>query len=201
MESTRRSLLMRVKDPNDREAWDRFYELYAPLLFRYARARGLGQHDAEEVRDECLAVVARKIGAFEYDSEKGRFKAWLHRIVNGKVIDLLRSPRAGRAGTTVLSGIEDPTMAPDEEVWEREWRDEHLRFCLARVRSQIPERSFRVFWMLLFEERSVEEVCGALSLNANQVYKAKSQVLQRVRKVLARVEAGAIRTGPEPKDD
>ena len=46
----------------------------------------------------------------------------------------------------------------------------------------------------------MEEVCEALSLNPNQVYKAKSQVLQRVREVLARVEAGALRTSQTKGD-
>ena len=51
MTITRKTLLERVRDSSDHEAWTEFYELYAPLIYRYARGRGLPSHDAEEIRD------------------------------------------------------------------------------------------------------------------------------------------------------
>ena len=71
MATTRASLLLRLKDPTDAEAWSEFHKLYAPLLYRYARRRGLSRDDAEEIRDQCLEVVTRKMPTFEYDKEKG----------------------------------------------------------------------------------------------------------------------------------
>ncbi len=66
MQTTRKTLLARVKDPADAVAWRQFHELYAPLLYRYARRKGLTRSDAEEVRDQCMAVVVEKIGGFEW---------------------------------------------------------------------------------------------------------------------------------------
>ena len=47
----------------------------------------------------------------------------------------------------------------------------------------------KAFCMLLFEECTVKQVCARLGLNANQVYKAKSRVLQRVRQLMARFDS------------
>ncbi len=90
MSATRASLLLRIKAHNDATAWNEFYKLYAPMLYRFVRARKLPHEDAEEVCSQCLEIVVRKIGDFEYDKKKGAFKNWLFRIADFKVIDLLR---------------------------------------------------------------------------------------------------------------
>ena len=122
MATTRGSLLLRIKNMNDREAWQEFHALYAPLLYRYARRRGLSRADAEEARDQCLEVIARKMPAFEYDKEKGGFKNWLHRVVDNKVVDLLRKRREKIADTEEIRSVRDAGPSP-AEIWEQSWRD------------------------------------------------------------------------------
>src|SRR5262249_39182590 len=114
MTTTRTSLLIRIRDRSDVEAWRNFQELYAPLLYRYAGTRGLSREDAEDVRDECMAVVARKIADFEYDKAKGGFKNWLYRIASGKVIDLLRRRHEKQADSGQMAALPDPAPTPDE---------------------------------------------------------------------------------------
>jgi len=77
MPTTRASLIARIKDPRDTEAWARFYDLYAPLIYRYARSRGLGREDADGVRSKCYQAVVEQIKTFDYDKARGGFKAWL----------------------------------------------------------------------------------------------------------------------------
>jgi RNA polymerase sigma-70 factor (ECF subfamily) len=187
--TTRRTLLHRVRDPGDREAWEQFYELYAPLLEGYARAHGLGRDDAEEVRDQCLAVLTRKLPAFEYRRERGSFSAWLHRIARAKVIDLVRAKKVRTRESVELTRLADVGSAPDER-WERQWRAEHLRYALAVVRRSEPEERYKVFELLLVEELSVAEVCARTGQRATQVYKTKSALLRKVRAVLERLGTG-----------
>lgn len=184
-ELTSHTLLERVRDPSDRAAWKRFYELYAPMLEGFARASGIAPDDAEDMRDECLALVAEKLPNFEYDRRKGAFKGWLYKLVRGRVIDLLRRPREGNADTALLAGLLDPQPSPDD-AWERIWREEHLRFALQEASKRLSERTYQTFVLLLLEELSVEEVCERMGMNANQVYKAKAQALRHVREVLDR---------------
>ena len=186
MTSTRRTLLTRVKDPADREAWDEFYELYAPLLYRYARGLGLTRDDADEVRDRCLEIVARRIRHFEYDRSRGRFKGWLHRIARDAVVDLKRTRRGREVGGESLAELVDGGPGPDE-AWEERWRRQHLLYCVERVQEKVPPTAYRAFCMLLFDQASVPEVCEHLGLNANQVYKAKGQVLRELRAMLRRL--------------
>ena len=184
---TSRTLLEDVRDPENRAAWERFYALYAPMLEEFARVQGIGPDEAEDVRDECLALVAEKLPEFEYDRERGAFKGWLFKLVRGKVVDRLRRPRVDRADSGLLARLEGAEPSPDEE-WERIWRGEHLRFALGEASKRLSERTYQTFVLLLLEELSVEEVCARMGMNANQVYKAKALALRRVREVLERLE-------------
>ena len=188
MITTRASLLLRIKDRSDAEAWKDFQELYAPLLFRYARARGLSREDAEDVRDECMAVVARKIADFEYDKAKGGFKNWLYRIASGKVIDLLRRRHEKQADSGQMAALPDPEPMPDE-AWDTNWRKAHLMYCVEQVRARVSEKNHEAFRLLSYEECSVEDVCSRLDMTPEQVYQAKSRVLRRVRQLLLELES------------
>lgn len=185
MTGTRATLITRVRDLADGEAWVEFYDLYAPMLFRYARTRGLGVADAEEVRDRCLDAVARAMPDFEYDPARGSFKGWLFAIANAKTIDVLRMRRPQRLST--VEGLAVPDPAPDPAAaWEAAWRHQHMCHGLERARARVSTRNYRAFAMLL-DGCSVPEVCDALDMNQNQVYKAKFRVLAEVRACLGRL--------------
>jgi RNA polymerase sigma-70 factor (ECF subfamily) len=186
MDQTRTSLLIRIRDPRDTQAWAEFHELYAPLLYAFARARGLKHADAEDVRSSCYEAIVRQIKDFEYDKDRGGFKAWLRTLVQRRVVDLLRKHREETAESQDLAAAADRQPEP-EELWEQHWREQHLRYCLERVRAQVSESTFAAFRMLTQDDCSVPDVCDRLSMNANQVYKAKSRVLELVRAEMAAI--------------
>jgi RNA polymerase sigma-70 factor (ECF subfamily) len=56
--TTRISLLMRVRDHGDRQAWTDFVTLYRPVSYRFARRRGLQEADAQDLTQSVLTAVA-----------------------------------------------------------------------------------------------------------------------------------------------
>jgi RNA polymerase sigma factor (sigma-70 family) len=188
--TTRDTLLGRVRDAKDSAAWDEFFALYAPLLEGYARASGLPPADAEEIRDECLAVVAQRIADFRYDRSKGSFKGWLHAIARGKVLDAMR--RAGvrareeRPATEAWLSLADDRGGPDR-IWEERWRKEHLRHALDEIRRSRDEQGRALVDLLLDDGLGAAEIGARSGLSANQVYKLRSKLVREVRDVLARL--------------
>lgn len=180
MDTTRASLLIRVRNPADSQAWEEFVALYRPLLVRYARARGLDANDAEDVAQHCLAAIAQKISAFRYDRQRGRFRSWLRRIVNNHVSNLLRRHRERLAETHDFERPQQREESPDE-AWEKIWLEEHLKYCMKQVRTQLTPHTFEAFHRVAIEGWPVEKVCAALGMSANQVYLAKSRVTRRLR--------------------
>jgi RNA polymerase sigma-70 factor (ECF subfamily) len=184
MNTTRASLLIRIKNPRDTQAWAEFYDFYAPLLYRYARARGLGHEDAEDVRSTCYEAIVRQIPHFDYDRAKGGFKAWLRTLVNRRVVDLLRKRREPTAESHELAEL-PAREPPTDELWEQHWKQQHLRYCVQQVRSAVAPQTFEAFQMLIEQGCTVPEVCDRLGMNPNQVYKAKARVLELVRQRMA----------------
>src|SRR5688572_5678606 len=84
-EQTRPSLLFRLRDPRDQEAWDHFVRVYGPLVYGHARRRGLANEDAEDVTQKVFARVSEAIRKFEYQPERGKFRDWLGFIVRNEV--------------------------------------------------------------------------------------------------------------------
>lgn len=183
MKTTRASLLLRVRDHADAGAWAEFVGLYRPLLMRYARARGLGVEDGEDVAQHCLTAITRKISDFEYDPLKGRFRGWLKKMVNDRVANLLRRRRAINAGSAEFQRPQEREAGP-EEVWEKVWLEEHLRFCCDQVNNEVQPHTYEAFRRVAIEQQPVVEVCEALGLTANQVYVAKSRVTRRLQDMM-----------------
>ncbi len=175
-------MLIRIKDPRNTQAWSEFHELYAPLLYRYARSRGLSHEDAEDVRSTCYEAIVRQIPHFDYDSQKGGFKAWLRTLVNRRVVDLLRRQRQA----TSVPLVEDLASSDGtaDELWDHHWNQQHLRHCMKLAGLQVSSQTYEIFRLLVEDQKSVGDVCRKLSVNSNQVYKAKSQVLATIRELM-----------------
>lgn len=179
MDTTRASLLLRIRDLDDAESWREFHGLYSPLLYRYARARGLNHDEAEEIRSSCLETLVTHIREFDYSAGKGGFKAWLRRMVLNRVIDLKRKQTPNQIDPEEMEQNQDPELTP-AEIFDEQWKLSHLKYCLGMVKSSIPTKTYQAFEMLA-NDSSVADVCDQLEMNSNQVYKAKSKVMKLVR--------------------
>jgi RNA polymerase sigma-70 factor (ECF subfamily) len=190
METTRPSLLIRVRNRGDQAAWVEFDTIYRPMLERFARARGLGAAEAEEVAQECMAAVTRYIQGFEYDPRKGRFKGWLRTMVNNRIRNLLRDRHEVQAETQDLkhSAQREPTP---EELFDKLWKQEHLKHCLRMIRSEVEESTFQAFVAHVMEEQPVDRVCVEFNMTANQVYAIKSRMMKRIRQRMIEILGSA----------
>ena len=184
METTRVSLLIRVRDRSDSLAWGEFAALYRPIIMRYAHKRGLGRDDAEDLAQSCLATIAEKIASFEYDPRRGRFRAWLRTIVNNRIQNMLARHCERTAESGELRRPQACERSPDE-IWEQICLEEHLKHALEQVRPQVEPKTFEAFRLVVLEERPVEQVCKLVDMTANQVYVARSRVTQRLRETMA----------------
>lgn len=181
MDTTRETLLVRLKDGADQTAWRTFDQLYRPMLIGYARARGLDINDAEDVAQQCVQVVLGKIGEYEH---LGSFKTWLRAIAEKKICDKFRARgREVQATTTMWDGHADSQPGP-EDLWESHWWEGHLRHCAEVVRSQVAESTFAAFVGYALDGEPVATVAERLGLTANQVYVAKHRVLDRIRELM-----------------
>ena len=182
-EQTNPSLIRRIKVADNQSAWNEFDTLYRPMLRRFAKARGLGEADVEDVVQHCMTAVYVHIEGFTYDPRRGRFKSWLRTLVNNRCRDLLRSKRATPVELKEAEAVESNKDSP-EDAFEKIWIEEHLNHCMRKMSDEVDEPTFTAFRRYVLDGHSVEEVCRDLKLTPNQLYKIKHRLTSRLRELM-----------------
>ena len=191
--ATRASLLVRLKDGRDQEAWREFMQVYAPVVYGFARKRGLQDADAADVMQEVLRSVAAAAGRLEYDPKRGTFRGWLFTVTRNKLYNHLdgrrRHPRG--SGDSGMQERLEEQAAPAEDgtdEWDRAYERRLSALAMERVRGEFQESTWRAFWLTAVDGKSAKEAGAAVSLSAGAVYVAKSRVLARLRLEVARMQ-------------
>jgi RNA polymerase sigma-70 factor (ECF subfamily) len=185
MDPTPPSLLQRLCQPGpppDRcAAWDRFVDLYGPLLLYWARQRGLGEDDARDLVQDVFARLLEKLPHFTYEPGR-RFRGYLYTLTRNCWCDRLRRRGQEPAGGAALDRLEVPDGL--EEFREAEHRQHLVRRALAVMRAEFEPATWQACWQVVAEGKSAAEAAAALGLSENAVYIARYRVLRRLRREL-----------------
>src|SRR5262245_13199954 len=137
---TRASLLVRIQDPSDAHAWRQFFDLYAPVVYGFARKRGLQDADAADLMQDVLRSVVTAAGRLDYDPAKGTFRGWLFSVTRNKIFNFLDKQRrqARASGDSGAHRQLDELPAPETDRAEFDKDYERRRFAWAaeRVREE-----------------------------------------------------------------
>jgi len=184
MDSTSVSLLRRLREPQSDVAWQRFVELYAPLIFYWGRGKGLNATDAADLVQDVLTTLVVKLPEFNLDPG-GRFRGWLRTLVVNRATDLRRR-NSVRPMTGVDEVLDRLTVLDAGDLFDSaEYVNVLVRRTLELLRGEILEQNWRAAWMQLIEGRSAAEVARELGVSLNAAYLAKSRLLSRLRVELA----------------
>lgn len=179
---TRESLLIQLRDAENREAWFEFAAIYRPMVYRMARRRGLQDADSQDLAQRVLLSVAGSISQWKSDPERGRFRSWLARVARNAIIDTFRRerPDAGEGGSAVMQRLAQEPVPADDEL-EREHRREVFRWAAKQVRWEFEDTTWLAFWLTTVEGRSTADVAEELDKSVGSVYTAKSRVMKRLQ--------------------
>ncbi len=178
-QSTRPSLLIRIRDPRDSDAWKTFVDTYLVMIYRYARRLSLQDADAADVSQEVLSEVARCIRSFEYQPEKGRFRDWLGILVRRKVIHFLKKNRRD-AEIRATDHPDELESALADTDWNDEFNTQILSVAMERARLHFAPGTWRAFERVWLENQRASDVAAELQMPIDMVYTAKSRALKRL---------------------
>jgi RNA polymerase sigma factor (sigma-70 family) len=189
--TTRPSLLVRIRDLRDEMAWGEFAQLYTPLIYRFARQSGLQDADASLVTQDVLVTVARTIHRFEYNPKSGSFRGWLKVVTRSRLNDFLRAQRRevqGTGDTGMLHLIDEQPDPSQPDIWEREFRRTLFEWAVDRIRCDFEDTTWQAFWQTSVGGRETRDVAETLEMSVGAIYIARSRVLARLRKEIEEVD-------------
>ena len=199
--STRLSLLARLKNWEDQESWEDFFNTYWRLIYATALKSGLTDAEAQYAVQETLLAVVRNIKEFQYDKAKCSFKSWLLLITRQRIIWVWRKrpptvarparPDDSTTETDLIEQLPDPANDTLDRIWEEEWQKNLMAAALERVKRLVSARQFQIFDLHVLQNWPVSEVTQTLHVNVGQVYLAKHRVSALLKKTVRALELGA----------
>lgn len=195
---TRRSLLTRLKDWDDQEAWREFFDLYWRLIYSVARRAGLGEAEAQDVVQETMVVVAKQMPGFRYDPARGSFKSWLHTVIRGRLCRHWRKAARPRQDAAAQDdsgeGAEffGEAAAPEfETIWQSEWEQNLISAALRRVQAKVSPRQYLLFSLATLKEVPTHVIKERYEASRAQIYLAKLRVGRLFKSELKRLHREA----------
>jgi RNA polymerase sigma-70 factor (ECF subfamily) len=182
MLTTSRTLLDRLKNQHDPQAWQRWLSVYEPWLRDWLGRHHLQPADTDDLLQNILVVVSQKLTSFTHSGQPGAFRAWLRRILVNEVRNFWRNRcrQATESPPDWLGQLEDPASDLSRQ-WDLEHDEQLVRRLLAVIESDFEAQTWEVFRLLVLEDRPAAEVAQRCGMKLNAVYVVKSRVLKRLR--------------------
>jgi RNA polymerase sigma factor (sigma-70 family) len=177
--------------PTDQAAWSEFSERYGRKIYGWCRHWELQQADAEEVTQEVLLKLARKMATFQYDSARS-FRAWLKTVAHHAWRDFLDGRRRsgmGSGDTRILEMLQTVEARDNlAEHLDQEFARELLEEAMARVRLRVQAHTWQAFQLLALEGLSGAVVAERLNMKVATAFVARSKVQKMIQEEVRRLE-------------
>jgi RNA polymerase sigma-70 factor (ECF subfamily) len=183
---TRRTLLSRLKQWDDHESWQDFFNTYWKLIYGVALRAGLGEPEAQDVVQDTIVSVAKQMPNFKYNPAVGSFKTWLLLITRRRINDHLRKqyrriksddPAPGETSQTArIACIPDPSSTELDAIWDEEWKRQLFDAAVQHVKSQVDAKQFQIFDCYVLKDWPVKDVVSTFGVTPNQIYVLKHRI-------------------------
>ena len=188
------TLLARLRhDPSNAAAWDEFVEHYGAHIYRWCRQWKLQDADAEDVTQEILLKLARKLRNFAYNPQSS-FRGWLKTIAHHAWRDFVD----GRARTRQFAHNHiwehlHTAEAREDLVHRLEEAFDHelLEAAKVQVRLRVAPHTWEAFRLVALDGLPVVEVAAKIQMQVAMVYVAKSKVQKMLKEEIRKLEKDA----------
>lgn len=175
------SLLLRIRNPGDSQSWLTFEMIYAPVVRNFCRRRGIQEADVDDVVQDVMSSVAKAIRRFDYDPQRGRFRAWFGRVTTNKVKTFLAKKWEQRQEANDAEFWFDQVADFEASAeWNATFYQQVLTVACDSIRSRFETKTWACFELTWLMKTSAADAAEQLSLPIHTVYVNKSRVLKQL---------------------
>ena len=188
--TTRQTLLLRVKNPDDEQAWNEFVNYYKSFIKVILKYLNVATNHVEDLTQEILIKIWKGLQKLDYDSEKARFRTWLNRVIRNAVIDFQRAGNR-RIKTENQDEVDSESFPLDNDefskIIEKEWRAHITNLALDNIRPIFKGNALDVFNLYL-NEVPTKKIAEQLNIAEGSVYKLRSRVEEKLIQEIKRLK-------------
>ena len=195
---TRDSLLSWLKNREDQDSWQDFFDTYWKLVYGVAIKAGLTEQEAQEAVQETVITVARRIPEFKYDPAVCSFKTWLLNLTRWRITDQLRKRRPELVGfhrsssdtarTATIDRIPDPASVDLDTVWEKQWEEHLLAAAIGKVKRRVKPEQYQMFDLCVFKQWPIKKIASQLGVSQGRVYLARHRIAAMLKQEVKLLE-------------
>lgn len=181
---------------NGEKGWPEFFDIYWPFLFHHALARGLSKADAEDVTQQTLVKVWKKLPAFRYGKNGAKFRTWLIGILMSRIIDWYRAQKGDRTvplpdagtGTAPLAQSPDPSVQAPDASCDAEWEANLLRAARERLWKRLGQRDRQIYDYYESHQHDARQTAVDLNITTAYVHVVRFRVERALKKEVERLQ-------------
>lgn len=200
---TRRSLLDRLRNWEDQASWRDFFNTYWKFIYSVAIRSGLSDQEAEDVVQETVLSVAKKMPEFVYDPAKCSFKGWLMHVTRLRILDQFRRRQSAfhqrpngdhdSRRTPTLERIPDPAAGVQQDAaWDEEWERNLVDAAMERVKLRVKPEHYQIFYLSAVKGLKTGEVARMLQVNIGLVYLVRHRLSKDVKREIERLKENPL---------
>ena len=190
--NTRLTLLQRVKNSSDEEAWAEFEKYYKTFIQMVLRKMNLRQGHIDDLTQEVLLLIWKKLPELQYDKTRARFRTWMSVLIRNKVIDHYRKEKylSRKQGMIINeTGNLIPIVSEPElhEIFKREWESHVVALALESISKHFSEIAMQAFHMTM-DKVPYATISSELNIKENTIAQLKKRVRSRLKNEISRLK-------------
>ncbi|MEL7498613.1 MAG: sigma-70 family RNA polymerase sigma factor [Planctomycetota bacterium] len=188
---TKVSLILRLGQTDDHDAWSQFANAYQSVIFWSAKRQGLQPADADDIVQQVMTSIAKALRERPHDHSRAKFRTWLYRVTQNAILNCLerQKPDRGSGKESTFDLLANVAATPDDmDQFDREYERAVFHWAANLIKPEFQATTWQAFWLTMVEGQScaaaaktISEITGE-SLGIGSVYAARSRVVKRLRK-------------------
>jgi len=185
--ATRKTLIQRVQDQHNEEAWAELIQIYSRYVFSILISMNVSEGDADELHQEIMLKLWKRLP--ELNVQELRFRNYLSTVTKNTVLNFIRSrkrriDREEKAlADTTLTYLDSIRLPDIEEIAEKEWRFYLTHLALQNIESLFSKNAITVFKLSL-QGLTAHQIAEQEDMTLSTVNTLKSRVKSRFKSEL-----------------
>ena len=187
-DSTRITLVHRIRDQHDESSWEDFVVHYRPYIFAVLRNMGVQNAAADDLVQEVLLRTWKALPEFDYRPGGCKLRTWLGLICRNTLRSQVRKDQSRQVRESRIDAAGLDTDPEIEVIVEKEWRLYISNLAWHNIEGSFADNVKQSFLLSAAGENSLA-IAAKLGLAESSVRVNKQRVTAALCKEILRLES------------